>query len=114
MHKIIHATRRIALVCLLQSLTVPTYAADPLHSFLTHIPAPTTLAFIIGAIIGGGWIICPVLVLFSGRSHGGAKFGWFLVALLLAWLGFAIFLIVTQKPPERDAVEETKRIEHYF
>jgi hypothetical protein len=40
----------------------------------------------------------PILwVLFSGRSRGGAKFGWFIVVLMFSWLGFAVFLIATQK-----------------
>jgi RsiW-degrading membrane proteinase PrsW (M82 family) len=44
----------------------------------------------------------PVLwVLFSSRSRGGAKFGWFLVAMFFSWLGLAVFLIVTQHPRER-------------
>jgi Na+/melibiose symporter-like transporter len=84
-----------------------------MHSFLTDIPVFAALAFILIAIVVGGSIICPVLVLFSGRSHGGAKFGWFLVTFLFAWLGFAIFLIVTQKPRERDAAN-TNRVEHHF
>lgn len=37
-----------------------------------------------------------IWVLVSGRSHGGAKFGWFLVTVFFSWLGLAIFLIVTQ------------------
>jgi hypothetical protein len=38
-----------------------------------------------------------VWVLFSSRSHGGAKLGWFVVVLFFSWLGFAVFLIVTQR-----------------
>lgn len=37
-----------------------------------------------------------VWVLFSSRSHGDAKLGWFVVVLFFSWLGFAVFLIVTQ------------------
>jgi hypothetical protein len=41
--------------------------------------------------------LTPVIwVLFSGRSRGGAKLGWFLVVLFFSWLGLAVFLIVTQ------------------
>ena len=41
--------------------------------------------------------LLPIIwVLVSGRSHGGAKFGWFIVAVFFSWLGLAIFLIVTQ------------------
>ena len=87
-----------------------------LDSFLTHIPVsaiPAALALIILAIIAGGWIICPLFVLFSSRSHGGAKFGWFIVTLLFSWLGFAIFLIVTQKPQKGDAAK-TNQVEPHF
>lgn len=40
------------------------------------------------------WPIVHVLI--SDRSHGGAKFGWFLAVLFFSWFAFAIFLIVTQ------------------
>ena len=41
--------------------------------------------------------LTPILwVLLSSRSRGGAKFGWFILVLLFSWLGFAVFLIVTQ------------------
>ena len=44
----------------------------------------------------------PVLwVIVSGRSHGGAKFGWFIVALLFSWLGLAVFLIATQSKKDQ-------------
>ena len=50
-------------------------------------------------------LLLPIVcVLFSSRSHGGAKFGWFLVVLFFSWLGFAVFLILTQK--SRDAPAE--------
>ena len=56
-------------------------------------------------------ILLPsVYVLVSGRSHGGAKFGWFIVALLLSWIGLAVFLIVTQKektPSEKGSDQES-------
>ena len=39
----------------------------------------------------------PIIwVLASGRSHGGAKFGWFLITLFFSWVGLAAFLIFTQ------------------
>jgi hypothetical protein len=48
----------------------------------------------------GGLLILSLLplvwVLASGRSSGGAKFGWFLVVLFFSWLGLAAFLIFTQ------------------
>ena len=44
----------------------------------------------------------PVLcVLLSSRAHGGAKFGWFIVALVFSWIGLAIFLIATQATKDR-------------
>lgn len=48
-----------------------------------------------------GWFVSPLCVLFSGRSEGGAKFGWFLITLFFSWLGFAVFLILTQKSSQR-------------
>jgi len=44
----------------------------------------------------------PILwVLFSGRSRGGAKFGWFIVVLMFSWIGLAVFLIATQSARHR-------------
>ena len=43
------------------------------------------------------FIVPPVLVLSSSRSHGGAKFGWFICTLFFSWLAYAVFLIMTQK-----------------
>jgi len=46
--------------------------------------------------------LAPIIwVLSSRRSHGGAKLGWFLVALFFSWLGLAVFLIVTQAPRDQ-------------
>jgi hypothetical protein len=46
--------------------------------------------------------LTPVMwVLLSGRSRGGAKFGWLLVVLFFSWLGLAVFLIVTQAQRNR-------------
>ena len=46
--------------------------------------------------------VLPIIwVLVSGRSHGGAKFGWFLVTLFFSWLGLAAFLIITQASKDR-------------
>jgi hypothetical protein len=48
-------------------------------------------------IIVAVFYLGPIIwVLFSGRSRGAAKFGWFIVVLLFSWLGLAVFLIVTQ------------------
>lgn len=43
----------------------------------------------------------PIHVLISSRSYGGAKFGWFLATIIFSWLGYIVFLILTQPP--RDA-----------
>lgn len=43
------------------------------------------------------FILFPLIhVLASGRSHGGAKFGWFAAVFLFSWLAYIIFLIATQ------------------
>ncbi|WP_036234038.1 PLDc N-terminal domain-containing protein [Marinobacterium litorale] len=42
-------------------------------------------------------VFAPAIhVLVSERSHGGAKFGWFLAILFFSWVGYIVFLIVTQ------------------
>lgn len=43
-------------------------------------------------------------VLISTRSHGGAKFGWFLAVLLLSWLAYIAFLIATQKEADQNKI----------
>jgi hypothetical protein len=47
------------------------------------------------------YLLPMIWVLFSGRSRGGAKFGWFIVALCFSWLGLAAFLILTQASRNR-------------
>lgn len=42
------------------------------------------------------FIVPPILVLASKRSHGGAKFGWFILTAFFSWIGYAGFLIMTQ------------------
>ena len=42
------------------------------------------------------YLVPMIWVLVSGRSHGGAKFGWFILVLFFSWLGLAVFLIFTQ------------------
>jgi hypothetical protein len=49
-------------------------------------------------------LLLPLLwVLGSGRSHGGAKFGWFIAVLFFNWIAFAVFLITTQVPRKDDS-----------
>jgi hypothetical protein len=47
------------------------------------------------------YLIPIVWVLLSNRSHGGAKFGWFLIAVFFSWLGLSAFLIITQVARDR-------------
>jgi hypothetical protein len=46
-----------------------------------------------------------IWVLASSRSHGGAKFGWFIVTLFFSWVGLAVFFIVTQASRDRQNTE---------
>lgn len=49
-------------------------------------------------------LIWPFLhVIFSSRSHGGSKLGWLIVVTLFSLLGYAVFLIVTQKTASQNA-----------
>ena len=61
-----------------------------------------TLALSIALLILFVIYLVPIIwVLVSGRSHGGAKFGWFFVTVFFSWLGLAAFLIVTQASKDR-------------
>lgn len=42
------------------------------------------------------FVFPPLHVLISSRSHGGAKFAWFILALAFNWITWVIFMIVTQ------------------
>jgi len=42
----------------------------------------------------------PILVLSSKRAHGGAKFGWFIGAVVFSWIGYIVFMMVTSKDKE--------------
>jgi len=57
--------------------------------------AALTLLFLVVAFL---YLSPPLYVIFSSRSRGGAKFGWLLVVVCFSWIGFAVFLIVTQSP----------------
>ena len=64
----------------------------------THSMLQEIIPFVIFLAIFG----VPVIwVLVSGRSRGGAKLGWSILALFLSWIGLAAFLIVTQAPKNR-------------
>jgi hypothetical protein len=60
---------------------------------------------IIATVILLSYPMCLLYVLFSGRSEGGAKFGWFLLTLFFWWVGLAIFLILTQRTKEKTTTE---------
>jgi len=46
-------------------------------------------------------VVPPILVLSSNRSQGWAKFGWFVGALFFSWIAYIVFMIVTQKPDDK-------------
>jgi len=77
--------------------TRPPKSAPTVESALWYdvIPLVILLALLIALLTPTLW------VLFSSRSHGGAKFGWFIIALCFSWLGLAAFLILTQAPRKR-------------
>ncbi len=53
------------------------------------------------------FLFVPLIhVVFSSRSHGGAKFGWFLGVLFFSWLAYIVFLIITQKTVDQNKVEQ--------
>ena len=67
------------------------------HSTESRVPMSIVLILLAIALFYMG----PFLwVLLSGRSHGGAKFGWLIVVICFSWLGLAAFLILTQSPKE--------------
>ena len=64
--------------------------------------SPSMLQEIVPFVIFFLIIGIPVIwVLLSSRSHGGAKFGWFIVTLFFSWIGLAVFLIATQATKNR-------------
>ena len=66
-------------------------------------PDKLVLGILLVAIL---FYFTPILwVLFSSRSTGGAKFGWFLITIVFSWLGFAAFLILTQTAKARKQLE---------
>lgn len=80
-----------------------TFAGDRSSHHTAHRGLEEAMPFIVVGI-GAFIYLTPVLwVLLSGRSRGGAKFGWFLVALFFSWLGLAVFLIATQATSSRNS-----------
>lgn len=60
---------------------------------------------VLGIILIGLFIlfIGPLIhIVASRRSHGGAKFGWFLAYLFFSWIAYIVFLIITQKTVDQN------------
>lgn len=76
------------------SWTEPSDLTDPQENLSSDSVDIIILAFALGLL--AVYLVPMVWVLASGRSHGGAKFGWFLVAIVFSWIGLAAFLILTQ------------------
>jgi len=54
------------------------------------------------------FLFAPIIhVLASSRSHGGAKFGWFLGVLFFSWLAYIVFLIITQKTADQNKLGQS-------
>ena len=76
-----------------------TIAGLGIYAILTIFFISLTILLIVG------WFVAPICVLLSTRAEGGAKFGWFLITMFFSWPGFAVFLILTQKPSRHFAAE---------
>lgn len=61
-----------------------------------------TAALIVISVILLAYFTPPVWVLFSRRSEGGAKFGWFILTIAFSWVALGAFLILTKAPPDED------------
>ena len=82
----------------------PTRSEPAVENILSYEAISFTILLVILAIF-----LTPILwVLFSSRSSGGAKFGWFIVALCFSWLGLAAFLILTQVKRNRPINRQTR------
>ena len=44
------------------------------------------------------FLLPAVIVLFSKRSSGWKKVGWFVIALWFSYIGLILFLLITKKP----------------
>jgi hypothetical protein len=57
-----------------------------------------------------GWLVAPLWVLLSSRTHGAARFGWLVITLFTSWLGLGIFWVCTQAEADtRNAADEAAR-----
>jgi len=52
---------------------------------------------LLGIIILGGWLAPILHVVFSSRTSGGAKLGWFILVCAFHLIGWAISMIFTSK-----------------
>ena len=51
-------------------------------------------------------VIGPAIhILLSKRSHGGAKFGWFLAAIIAPVIAYITFLVIT-KPTDEQSITD--------
>lgn len=50
---------------------------------------------LLGLLVGMSVLLPMTLIGFSSRVSGWAKAGWVMVTMLLSWLGFALFLLMT-------------------
>ena len=65
-----------------------------IHELFGGLSILEVLLLLVAVVIMFGPIIH---ILLSGRSHGGAKFGWFLAAFVFPIIAYIVFLIVTQQ-----------------
>lgn len=50
---------------------------------------------LLGLLVSVSVLLPMSLIGFSSRVSGWAKAGWVVVTMLLSWLGFALFLLMT-------------------
>lgn len=68
------------------------------------------IIYLVVGLVGFFIFLWPLVhVLKSDRSHGGAKFGWFLATLLFSWLAYIVFLIVTQSTVDKKLLVESEK-----
>lgn len=68
------------------------------------------IIYLVVGLVGFFIFLWPLVhVLKSDRSHGGAKFGWFLATLLFSWLAYIVFLIVTQSTVDKNLLVESEK-----
>jgi len=78
---------------------------DELAAWLMGAGATMLIWFLAVSVVVS---LLNIFVLFSKRTHGGAKFGWFIITSLFSWLGYAVFLIMTQPPKQAAAGQKAE------